>query len=460
MKMTVGEILGACGGRLLCGSPEAEVTSVSADSRTVGRGALFVPIRGEKTDAHVHIADAFAAGAAATLTQEHETAGGPGAWIAVPDTLRAVQKIAAAYRKRFRIPVVGITGSVGKTTTKEMVALALSAERNVMKTEGNSNSQIGVPLTVFRLSAEHEAAVVEMGMSEFGEMGRLAEVVAPDHAVVTNIGVSHIGQLGSRENIMREKLHITDRFHSGSVLFLNGDDPLLSGLRGGTGCRTVWFGTQPWCDFRAEEIDLGAGSVTFRFAYPGGSGRASVPAPGMHMVLNALASLAVARELGVSVEKSADALGSYRTLAMRQQIRKAGGVTVIDDSYNASPDAVKSSLGILGGFTEGRRVAVLADMLELGDYSARAHYDVGVCAASAADVLVTVGTEAERIAEGARSARPDMEIRVFGENGEASSFLKAFLAPGDAVLVKGSRGMHTDRIVEEILSFLCGSGQG
>lgn len=456
MRMMAEEIAEACGGRLLCGSPQTPVTSVTADSRNVAPGALFVPIKGEKTDAHTRIPEAFAAGAAATLTQEHKTAGGPGAWIAVPDTLRAVQKIAAVYRRKFRIPVVGITGSVGKTTTKEMVALALSAQRNVMKTEGNSNSQIGVPLTVFRLAPEHEAAVVEMGMSEFGEMARLAEVAAPDCAVMTNIGISHIGQLGSQQNIRSEKLHITDCFHSGSVLFLNGDDPLLAELKGRIGFRTVWFGTQPWCDFRAEDVRLETGAVSFRFVYPGGEGRVSVPAPGMHMVLNALAALAVSGELGVSLEKAAKALGEYRPLAMRQQLRRAGGVTVIDDSYNASPDAVKSSLDVLGGFADGRRVAVLADMLELGEHSARAHFDVGVRAAAKADVLVTVGAEAEQIAEGARSARLDMTIRVCRENTEATAFLRDFLASGDAVLVKGSRGMHTDGIVVDILASLGG----
>lgn len=454
MRMTVEEAAQACGGRLLCGSPQTPVTSVSADSRKVDPGALFVPIKGEKTDAHAHIADAFVAGAAATLTQEHETAAGPGAWIAVPDTLRAVQEIAAAYRRKFRIPVVGVTGSVGKTTTKEMVALALSAQRNVMKTEGNSNSQIGVPLTVFRLGAEHEAAVVEMGMSEFGEMARLARVAAPDCAVVTNIGISHIGQLGSQENIRSEKLHITDYFHSGSVLFLNGDDPLLAELKGKTGFRTVWFGTRPWCDFRAEDVRLETGRSAFRFVSPGGTGKVFVPAPGMHMVLNALAALAVSGELGVSLEKAAAALGEYRPLAMRQQLRTVGGVTVIDDSYNASPDAVKSSLDVLGGFTGGRRIAVLADMLELGEHSVQAHFDVGVRAAERADVLVTVGSEAEHIAEGARFARRDMTVRVCNENADASDFLRELLAPGDAVLVKGSRGMHTDGIVADILAFL------
>ena len=219
MKITAEEIARACGGRLLGGDPAAEITSVAVDSRQVRPGTLFVPIIGERTDAHCYIEKAFASGAAATLTQEHTQAVGGGAWIAVDDTRGALQKIAAAWRAKFAGPVIGITGSVGKTTTKEMTALALSAGRNVMKTEGNQNSQIGLPLTMFRLSPEYGAAVVEMGMSEFGEMGRLAAVAAPDYAVMTNIGLSHIGNLKTQENIRSEKLHITDRFHDDSVLF-------------------------------------------------------------------------------------------------------------------------------------------------------------------------------------------------------------------------------------------------
>lgn len=453
MKMTVAEIVAACGGRLLCGDPAAEVTSFAADSREAGPGSLFVPIVGEKTDAHAYLARAFAAGAAAAFTQEHASAQGPGAWIAVDDTRAALQKTAAAWRRKFRGPVVGITGSVGKTTTKELVALALSAGLNVMKTEGNQNSQIGLPLTVFRLSSEYGAAVLEMGMSEFGEMARIAAVAAPDYAVVTNIGLSHIGNLGSQENIRSEKLHITDRFHEGSALFLNGDDPMLAQLRGGFPFETVFFGTQPWCDFRAEEIECGNEASSFRFiSCSGQSGEAHLPVPGRHCVLDALAGLAVAERLGVPLSEAARALAAYRPLAMRMQIRKARGVTVIDDSYNSSPDAARSSLDVLCGFSGGRRFAVLADMLELGEYSAKAHFELGGYAAKAGvDVLLTVGPQAKEIAAGFLAARPAGECFACENNEEAVRRLSEGLRPGDAVLVKGSRGMKTDEIVRRLL---------
>ena len=246
MKMTVGEIAGACGGELLCGNSETIVTAVCTDSRKIVPGALFVPIKGEKTDAHDFITATFAAGAAATLTQEHKKMSDTHSWIKVQSTERALQQIAAAYRKKFRIPFVGVTGSVGKTTTKEMIALALSAGLNVMKTEGNYNSQVGLPLTMFRLASEHQVAVIEMGMSNFGEMSRLAEIAAPDFAVMTNIGISHIQQLKTQQNILAEKLHITDFFHTDSILFLNGDDELLAGLRGNRTEKIIYFGTNTW----------------------------------------------------------------------------------------------------------------------------------------------------------------------------------------------------------------------
>lgn len=453
MKMTVSEIVSACGGRLLCGGPGTEVTSVSTDSRAIAPGTLFVPIRGERVDAHEFIPAVLKEGASAVLTQEHQAAQGPGAWIAVGETRDALQRIAAEYRKRFSMPVVGITGSVGKTSTKEMVALALSAGLNVMKTSGNNNSQIGVPLTIFHLSETYDAAVVEMGMSEFGEMSRIARVAAPDYALMTNIGVSHIQQLGSRQNILAEKLHITDCFHQGSVLFLNGNDAMLRELAGTLPFATVLFGTGPDCDFRAEQVEIAGESTRFSYVAPGGEkGEAVIPIIGMHHVLNAMAGLAVAQRLGVPLSAAAEALSGYQAPAMRQQIRRTeNGVTVIDDSYNSSPDAAKGSLGVLKSFRDGKRVAVLADMLELGDYSAEAHFDVGVFAAnSEVDLLVSVGEYAETVAEGARSVRPDMNCRACKNNRQACETLKSSLKPGDAVLVKGSRSMHT----EEIVSFL------
>jgi UDP-N-acetylmuramoyl-tripeptide--D-alanyl-D-alanine ligase len=454
MQMTAGEAAQICGGRVLVGDPAAEITSVTSDSREIKPGALFIPLIGEKTDAHRFIGKAFAAGASASLTQEQVEPDGSGVLIAVDDTLAALQKLAAAWRARYTGPVVGITGSVGKTTTKEMTAMAISAGRNVMKTEGNRNSQIGLPLTIFRLSPEYGAAVIEMGMSEFGEMSRLAAVASPDYAIVTNIGLSHIGNLGSQQNIRSEKLHITDRFHEGSVLFLNGDDPLLAELRGTLPFRTLFYGTQPWCDFRAEDIRLGAESSEFRYAAPGGeTGELRLPVPGMHCVLDALAGLAVAQQLNVPLSDAAASLACYRSPAMRMQIRRTGGITVIDDSYNSSPDAAKSSVSVLCGFHGGRRIAVLADMLELGSFSRQGHFDVGAYAAEAGiDLLITVGTEARAIGEGALSVRPELEYYACSTNAEAVETLGRILRAGDSVLVKGSRGMKTDEIVKSLLA--------
>lgn len=452
MKITVKEITEACGGKLLCGSSDTVITSVSTDSRKISQGTLFVPIKGEKTDAHDYISATFAAGAAATLTQEHDAMDDSHVWIRVPGTEQALQQIAAAYRKNFHIPFVGVTGSVGKTTTKEMIALALSAGLNVMKTEGNFNSQIGLPLTMFRLEPEHQAAVIEMGMSNFGEMSRLAQIAAPDFAVMTNIGISHIQQLKTQQNILSEKLHITDRFHEGSVLFLNGDDELLAGLRGKLNVKMIYFGTQSWCDFRAEDIAVSNGSTEFTLYGPDGTLRVKLPVLGIHNVTNALAGMAVAHALGVPPEKAAVKLAGYQPLAMRQQIHCVNEVTIIDDSYNASPDSIQSSVNVLCSFRGGKRVAVLADMLELGDFSQKAHFDVGVHAAKAGvDLLFTIGEQAREIARGAQSVYPGIACRSFGSNEEAISELKSTLTGGDAVLIKGSRGMRTDEIVKALL---------
>lgn len=455
MKMTAKQIADLCGGRLLCGVPETEVCSVTTDSRSLGDRALFVPIKGERVDGHAFLGQVLENGAAAVLTQEHETASGEKPWIAVSDTREALQKLAAAYRAEFSIPVVGITGSVGKTTTKEMVALALSAGfSSVLKTAGNLNSQIGLPLMVLRLSEEYNAAVLEMGMSEFGEMERLAAIAAPQYAVMTNIGISHIENLKTQENIRSEKLHITDRFTPSSILFLNGDDPLLSELSGNLPFRTVSFGLGENCDYSAREIHTDGESTIFLLRAPDGETlQLRLPCLGDHNVRNALAAVAVADALGVDRKAAAKALETYRPPAMRQQIRRAEGLTVLDDSYNASPDSVRSSLNVLASLPcEGKRGAVLADMLELGDLSEQAHYDTGREAAkSGIRFLVTVGHRAEAIARGALAENPLLDCRVCQSNEEAVRELKALLGRGDAVLVKGSRGMKTDEIVTALL---------
>ena len=451
MEMTVKEIAEACGGRLLCGNENTVVTSVSTDSRKISAGALFVPIKGERTDAHIYIDAVFAAGAAATLTQNDTKKIDVHPWIFVPDTGIALQQIAAAYRSKFDIPVIGITGSVGKTTTKEMVALALSSSYCVMKTEGNQNSQVGLPLTLFRLEETHEAAVIEMGMSDFGEMSRLCSMARPRYAVMTNIGISHIQQLKTQENILQEKLRITDSFDEDSILFLNGEDPMLAGLREKLPhIRKVYFGTEPWCDYRAQEIETTDEGVRFRMTANGVSVYVELPVPGFHNVLNALAGLSVTHCLGGDVFAAAKALSQYEPPAMRQQIHKVRGITLIDDSYNASPDALRSSLQVLRTFP-GRKIAVLADMLELGDMEETAHRQVGkMVAENGVDLLVTVGERARWIAEEAK-AHSDMPCSSFSNNSEAIAFLQETVSEGDVLLVKGSRSMHMDEIVKVFL---------
>lgn len=452
MKFTVEQIVQACKGKLLCGNPKAEITSVSTDSRKISIGTLFIPIKGEHIDAHMYIPAVFAAGAIATLTQNHQSMNDNHAWIAVKDTGIALQQIAAWYRSHFSIPLIGITGSVGKTTTKEMVALALSSQWNTMKTCGNQNSQIGLPLTLFQLTPEHEVAVIEMGMSFAGEMSRLANIARPQHAVITNIGLSHIENLGSQENILAEKLHITDTFTPDSILYLNGDDPRLAALRNQLPhIHKVYFGTQPWCDFCARNIETNESGSSFTLYACGTCYQVNFPAPGMHNVLNALAALAVVKGLNGNLHQSLDALSHYQAPAMRQQIHHANQITIIDDSYNASPDAMKSSLDLLSSFT-GRHIAVLADMLELGPVEQQAHWQIGYYAAEKdIDELVAIGPRAKFYIEGAHSLKPSLPVHHFDSNQEAITFLRSFLTAGDILLVKGSRSMKTDEIVKAFL---------
>ena len=443
MRLKISEIVKACGGRLLCGDENTPVTSFFTDSRQAKAGAMFVPIRGENTDGHRYISAALEAGACASFT-DHEVPPGEKPLVLVHDCRQALQKTAAWYRGQFAIPVVGITGSVGKTTAKEMVAQALSAQFKVLKTAGNQNSQVGVPITVCGLKKDHTAAVVEMGVSMPGEMARIAGVVKPTCAVITNIGVSHIEYMKSRENIMAEKSRIADYLPPEGALFVNGDDDLLPTLRDTCGHKVVTFGLGPGCDWRATGLNEADKGTFFTCAGPGGEKiEMFVPAAGQHNVRNALASMAVARYLGVPAQDAVRAIAAYKAPAMRQQILETGGLTLIDDSYNASPDSMRSAIDVLAGRdVPGKRAAVLADMLELGDYASQGHFEVGQYAKEkGVDLLIAVGPLSKDIAAGFGK-----EAKWFATNGEAIACLKEHLAPGDAVLVKGSRGMHTEEI--------------
>ncbi len=446
MRLKLSEIAALCGGQVLGGEDPA-VTSFATDSRDCKAGVMFVPIRGENIDGHSYIGSAFKAGAAAAFT-DHPIPDETRPLVLVEDCRAALQKTMACYRDRFDIPIVGITGSVGKTTAKEMVAQTLSAKFNVHKTPGNQNSQVGVPLTISGLRKDHTAAVVEMGVSIPGEMARIAAVVKPTCAVMTNIGFSHLEYMKTRENILREKAHIADYLPPDGVLFVNGDDALLSTLKKGGGYNVVTFGLGAGCDWRAFSLrEADKGTFFACQASDGEQAEVFVPAAGEHNVRNALASLAVARQLGVPISDAVRAIGAYKAPAMRQQICEANGITIIDDSYNASPDSMHSALNVLRSRSvPGRRIAVLADMLELGEYAREAHFQVGEYARKAGiHMLVAVGPLSKEIAAGYGEG-----ARWFAGNVEAAAFLRETLSPGDAVLVKGSRGMRVDEIVADL----------
>ncbi|MCI9225296.1 MAG: UDP-N-acetylmuramoyl-tripeptide--D-alanyl-D-alanine ligase [Acutalibacter sp.] len=446
MKYTLSEIAAMTGGKILGGDPDTAVTGFFTDSREARPGLMFVPIRGENLDGHSFIAPALEKGAAASFTDRPMEPAGP--LLLVEDCRAALQMAAQKHRERFCIPIVGVTGSVGKTTAKELAALAIGAGHNVLKTPGNANSQVGVPITVCAIDGGHTAAVVEMGVSMPGEMERIARVVKPTCGIITTIGTSHIEFMKSRENILSEKAKLADYLTPEAPLFVCGDNDLLASLDGGGRFRVVTFGLGESCQWRAVDIREDGEGQTFTCHAPDGRvQQVRLPVPGGHIACDALAALAAADFLGVPLESAARALCGYTPPSMRQVISDVGGVCLIDDSYNASPDSMRSAIDLLAGRDiPGRRIAVLAGMRELGDYTRDGHLLTGAYARERGiDALIAVGELGGIIAEGFGSGA----LRA-GGNPEAWELLREMLRPGDAVLVKGSRGMKTEEIVNMI----------
>jgi len=461
--MTVGDLLKATGGALLCGDPEREVRCIRVDSREVEPGDLFVPIIGENVDAHRFIPQVMEAGAAAVFASEDvslpggaakaeadgaEKAGTSNAAacgmavIRVEDTIKALQDVGRYMRARLSLPLVGVTGSVGKTTTREMIGAALSAKYRVFKTPGNHNSQVGVPMTISEIKKEDEIGVIELGMSMPGELTIIAQIAQIDMAVITNIGVTHIEQLGSRENIYREKLTIQDGLKDDGVLILNGDDDMLCHTKGKAGVKTVYYGTGENCDFRAEDIELFERRTEFTAVHGTERQKIVLNVMGKHNVMNALAAIAVCAECGMSMEEAAEGLLRFENFKNRQEIYEAGGITILDDSYNASPASVKAALDVFRDLKKGsRHVAVLADMKELGEEVLTYHREVGEYAAAAGvDMVVTLGEACHALAEGVRS-RSAVPVTEFTDREELLKFLDENLKKGDCVLFKGSNSM-------------------
>lgn len=454
-EISISEILVATNGRLISGNTNDTITSVCIDSRKVTKGALFVPLIGEKTDGHEYIQSAFESGARVSFCQSDRLAdAGGGAIIEVDSTLDALQKLAKYYRSKFSIPFIGVSGSVGKTTTKEMIATVLSENLKVLKTEGNYNGQIGLPMTIFNLDDTHEAAVLEMGVSKFGEMEKLADIANIDIAVITNIGLSHIENFKDMKNTCSEKLKMIKK--DNGVLLLNGDSPVLAEAKlENSTQKIIFFGMNGSYPYKFEDISFHSADTEFTLVTSNFKDTVIIPCLGMHNVYNALAAIGVAVELGIHFEDVKRGLTKFKNVGMRQQIFNLKDIVLVDDSYNASPDSVKSSAKILRNInSEGKNILVIADMLELGARSKEIHFDTGrYIALEGVDVLITIGTNAKYLSDGALSVKSDLQSYHCDENKEAFEILKNILEKNDKVLVKGSRGMHTDEISAQIKEY-------
>ena len=482
MTYTVGEIAKGMGAAILCGDPERTVSAWTFSSKEGSADTMFLPMKGERVDAHDFIADAYAHGVRVTTTERGEIVPGTEdmTYLAVDNARDAWQRLGAYWRRKHAgVPMIAVTGSVGKTTTKELTALALSPFGNVLKTSGNHNGQLGVPLMMAELSDDTDCAVIEMGMSLPGEMGRIAAVAMPDCAAITNIGLSHIGNLGSQEGIRREKLSIVNRLRDGGTLFVNGDDPLLRVLcpdcpdyAGTDGIlmypetrerfRTltvVAYGAESWCRYRYSGEVLTEGTASFTYEGPNGSLPVMLPVPGHHNVSNATLAIAAAETMisGSDIaSEAAKALAAYKPMSMRGgRETLPGGILMIDDTYNASPDSMRSGLDVLCAVNAGRHIAMLADMFELGDHAEAGHRRVGRDVAErAVDVLITVGELSEAIADEAekRTAELGRKMSIFRvkTREEGRDLLLPMLREGDAVLLKGSRGMKLDEVADAL----------
>lgn len=425
------------------------IHAVVTDSRNVAPGCVFVCFPGERVDGHTFAAGAYRDGAA-YIVANHPVEGVPAArTVIVPDSALAMVRMASNYRMLFSPRIIGVTGSVGKTTTKEFCYAVLSAFGNTLKTEGNQNNDIGVPNTLFRLDTATEYAVVEMGMDHAGEIERLARCARPSAGIITKIGVSHLENLGSRENILKAKMEICSGLPDGAPLVLNADDDLLPAAAVPARLRPVWFGIEQEADVRACGIRTGAQGTEFtledreygRFAV-------TLPTAGLHTVYDALAAYAAATRLGLDPAACAAALARYQTTGMRQHIVEKGGVTVIEDCYNASPDSMKAALSVLKELPNRRKVALLGDMLELGAASEEGHRQAGEWAADAGvDLLIAYGP---RSAATARAAGARGVATVHCQNAqEVLQCLQQSVRPGDALLAKASHAMALEELLQD-----------
>ncbi|HMM20352.1 MAG TPA: UDP-N-acetylmuramoyl-tripeptide--D-alanyl-D-alanine ligase [Selenomonadales bacterium] len=447
-EFTLHDILTATGGNLIGQEFQKSFTGVSTDTRTLRAGNLFLALKGENFDGHDYLVRAVDSGAAGVIigkkdvyVPERTTA------VLVDDPLLAFQQLARFHRRRFSIPVVAITGSNGKTTTKDMIAAVLSSRLKVLKTQANYNNDVGLPLTLLNLNRQHQAAVVEMGMRAQGEIRRLAEVALPTMAVITNVGETHMEILGSLENIAAAKGELVEAVGKDGLVVLNADNPLVRAMAKRTSARVTFFGFARDASVRAENLVVSERQIAFDCVSPQGVFPVAVPAPGKHNAYNALAAVAVGLEMGLTPAEINAGMGTFLPSGMRLNVEIFGDYTVINDAYNASPMSMAAAAEALASIAKGRKVAVLGDMLELGDVAVEAHRRVGKkLAEEGIQVVVTVGELARHIAKAALDSGVDVTVACQTHD-EAQEALRKLMRPGDTILIKGSRGMKMETVL-------------
>ena len=463
--ITLGELIQAVGGTLLGTFDDLStpISRVDTDSRDIHPGALFLPLVGERFDGHAYLNAALGAGAAGCLTARERDSYRPDKfYVRVPDTQRALRDLAAWYKGRFHIPFVAVTGSVGKTTAKDMLAAVLGTRYKVLKTEGNFNNNIGLPLTLLRLDQSHQIAVLEMGMDRFGEIDYLAGTVKPDVGVITNIGDAHIERLGSRENIFKAKCELLPHIRPDGLLVLNGDDPLLSTLRGRAPVPAVFCGTGEGMDYRARVTGGdGVSHILCRLTTPHMDREVRIPALGEHMIYPTLIAAAVGERFGLTPEEIIRGIGQFVPTRMRMNILRRGeGITILDDTYNANPQSMRAAISVLADSQGSWKVAVLGDMLELGPFAPALHTGVGeYLGREGISCLVAVGEMSRYIAQGARDAGVPL-IHHCNTREEAKALLPQLVRPDATFLVKASRGMKLEELTGALLELTRDPGEG
>ncbi|MDF2672033.1 MAG: UDP-N-acetylmuramoylalanyl-D-glutamyl-2,6-diaminopimelate/D-alanyl-D-alanyl ligase [Clostridiales bacterium] len=446
-SLKINEIVNCLKGRAKNITKDFEINGVSTDSRNIKKGELFIALIGDSFDGHNFIHEVFKRGAAVAVVSRDIECDYP--IIVVNDTLDGLKKIASCYKQKFHIPVIAVTGSTGKTSTKEMIAALLQEKFNVHKTQQNFNNEIGLPHTLFNLNKNHEISVLEMGMNNPGEIQRLADMARPDVCVITNIGTAHIENLGSRENILKAKMEITTYFTSNNVLIINSDDEYLSKINNES-YKILRVSINGNGDYNAVNINnLGEYGIEFTVELRGYKHLFKIDLPGIHNVYNALYAIAIGDIYDVDVEQMKAGILKFNPGKMRMDIIELkDGVKIINDCYNANPDSMKAALDVLSAYKNNRKIAILGDMYELGSYSEEAHRNTGEYAQDKCDILIAVGDQAVSIYE---EGKKHIESYYFKTREEACLNIKCLVKPKDVILIKASRRMNMEYITNFIV---------